>query len=179
MKRSLLVILMLATVQLCMAQSPSIYSFKIDSISGSHQIDFAAFQGKKILIVNTATADSNTTQFAELEQLYQIYKDSVVIIAVSSNSFNTEPRTNSQIASFCSSTYTLHFPVGAKIEVTGNNANDLYKWLTQKTQNTLMNSIVHGAFQKYLINKQGKLVGSFSRNMSPMSQSVRHAIEIL
>ncbi len=156
-----------------------IYSFKIDSVSGSHQIDFAAFQGKKILIVSTATGDSLTSQFAELEELYQAYKDSLVIVAVSSNSFNTEPRTNAEIASYCSSTYNLHFPLSAKVSVTGSAADALYKWLTEKAQNTMMNNTMHAAFQKFLINRQGVLIAGFSRKVMPMSITMRHLIETL
>lgn len=162
----------------CFSQS-TIYSFQLDSINNNKTINFSAFQGKKIVIVNIATADSNTNQLAELEQFYQLYKDSVVIIAIPSNSFNTEPRTNSQIATFCTANYNIHFPLAAKVLVTGATAHNLYKWLTQKTLNTIINSTVNGSFQKYLINKQGKLAGVFGRKTKPMSQTFRHAIEVL
>ncbi len=158
---------------------PSIYSFQIDSVVGTHQINFAAFEGKKILIVNTATADSNSTQFVELEELYQAYKDSLVIVAIFSNSFNTEPRTNAEIASFCASQYNLHFPLSAKVEVTGTNADSLYRWLTQKSLNLMTNSTINKSFQKYLINREGKLVGMFSSRTKPMNQKLRHLIEAL
>ena len=178
MKKATLIFLTLFIVQLCFGQT-SIYSFKVDSVSGSHQIDFAAFQGKKILIVNTATADSNSYQFAELEELYQLYKDSLVIVAISSNSFNTEPRTNAEIASYCGNNYNLHFPLSAKTEVTGSNADDLYKWLTDKALNTMRSTIMHGGFQKFLINKEGVLVAVFAKKAKPMSQTFRHLIETL
>jgi glutathione peroxidase len=178
MKKVTLIFLTHFVAQVCFGQT-SIYSFKVDSVSGSHHIDFAAFQGKKILIVNTATADSNSYQFAELEELYQLYKDSLVIVAISSNSFNTEPRTNAQIASYCASTYNIHFPVSAKIDVTGSDADDLYKWLTDKALNTMRSTTMHGGFQKFLINKDGVLIAAFAKKAKPMSQTFRHLIEIL
>lgn len=178
MKKLILIFLALFTVQLSFAQS-GIYSFKVDSVSGSHQIDFAAFQGKKILIVNTGTADSCSAQFAELEELYQLYKDSLVIVAISSNSFNTEPRTNAQIAGYCASNYSLHFPLSAKIEVKGTDAHALYKWLTDKTLNTMRTTTMHSGFQKFLINKEGILVAAFTKKAKPMSITMRHLIETL
>ncbi len=176
MKKLLVILSLCMIAHICSGQT-TVYSFKIDSVSGNNQIDFAAFEGKKILIVNTATEDPNKNQFAELEQLYQLYKDSLIIVGIPSNSFNTEPRTNNEIANYCTVFYSIHFPVSAKIAVTGNDADSLFKWLTDKTQNTMMNNILHGAFQKFLINRQGKLVGGFSRSTSPMSQVFRHAIE--
>ncbi len=178
MKKFIYSLLFVFTYQFCLGQ-PTVYSFQIDSVSGSNPINFSTFQGKKIVIVNTATSDSNSYQFSELEQLYQLYKDSIVVIAISSNSFNTEPRTNSEIGSFCTSTYDVHFPISTKILVRGNNADTLYKWLTQKNLNMILNSSVNGAFQKFLINKQGKLVGVFGRKTKPMSETFRHAIEVL
>lgn len=177
MKRLLFIVMVLA-MRVSFAQTP-IYSIKMDSVTGSQQIDLANYQGKKILIVNVATEDSLTSQLAELEQLYELYKDSVVVIGVPTNSFNTEPRSNVEIAAYCSTTYSLHFPLAAKQSVTGSSACDLYKWLTQKSLNTMTNSTVRKAFQKFLINKQGKLVAVFEGRISPVSATIRNLVEQL
>lgn len=155
----------------------SIYSFKIDSIQGTKKIDFAAFQGKKILIVNTASRDSSFNQYNELKQLYQLYKERLVIIVIPSNSFNSEPATNQQLTPVYTQAFIYQFPVAAKMNVTNPNIHALYKWLTRQTDNGLTNSEVKKSCYKYLIGTDGKLIASFNHMIRPMSPIIRGAIE--
>jgi glutathione peroxidase len=92
--------LLIASATLLFA-APSIYSFKVNRLSGD-SIDFSKFKGKKIMIVNTASKCGNTPQYAELEKLYEQYKDKLVIVGFPANNFGAqEPGTNSEIEEFC------------------------------------------------------------------------------
>jgi glutathione peroxidase len=174
MKNLLSIIFVLFVLQI--QAQPSIYGFSIPGIE-TGTINFNNYQGKKILLVNTATTGPAAPQYAELQQLHARFKDSgLVIIAVPSNSFNNEPKTNAEINQFCATNYNISFPQAAKADVKGGNAIDLYKWLTAKTQNTVMDSDVKKDFQKYLINTQGKLVGVFSIKINPMNAVMINAI---
>ena len=93
-----LTVMMLSLFSLSGRGQTSIYSYNIDSIAGNHSVNFSSFQGKKILIVNMASGDTSFSQYNQLKQLYQVYKDSLVIVVIPANISNTEPGTNQQIA---------------------------------------------------------------------------------
>jgi glutathione peroxidase len=153
----------------------SIYSFIVTGINGN-QIDFNDFRDKKILIVNIATGSPRVGQLQKLEQLYQIYKDSLIIIVFPSNSFGNEIETNASINTFITNNYNPHFLLGAKIDVTGSGQAPVYQWLTLQSQNGMMSNAVQGDFQKFLINKDGKLIGVFSPMVDPMDSSIQNII---
>jgi glutathione peroxidase len=155
----------------------SIYSISFNDTNGV-QVNFSDFQGKKILIVNTASASPYVSQYASLEQLYQLYKDSLVIIAFPSNSFGHESGDNIGIHNFVTTNYNIHFMLGAKIDVTGIGQSAIYQWLTQQSQNGMMNSTIQSDFQKFLIEKDGKLVGVFSADLNPMDSTIQNAIKV-
>jgi glutathione peroxidase len=157
-------------------QTGSIYSFQIDSLTSGHAIDFSAFQGKKILLINAASGDSANWQYAQIKQLYRQYKDSLVIVVLPSNSFNTENMDEATMLNFYSQETTNKFPVTKKIAVKGNDIDPLYQWLTQKTKNGVMDSEVKRPFQKYLISKSGKLIGVFSARIKPLDPPLIQAI---
>lgn len=164
----------------CKAQSTdvpaSIYDFKVPALDGS-TIDFAQYKGKKILIVNTASKCGLTPQYEGLEQLYQQYKDKLVIIGFPANNFmSQEPGTNEEIATFCQKNYGVSFPMAEKISVKGKNMAPIYVWLTQKNYNNLENSSVSWNFQKYLIDEKGNLVAVFSPRTLPNAPEVIEAI---
>jgi glutathione peroxidase len=173
--RGILVITALICCIKLSAQS-TVYSFQLDSIAGSAAINFSAFTGKKILIVNTASLDSNAVQYSELKSLKQLFGDSLVIVAVPSNDFGTEPGPNSEIDSVYTQTSTRRFPVSAKISVTGTNTHPLYQWLTQQSLNGVTNSTINKAFFKYLIGKSGTLVAVFHPMVRPLDILIREAI---
>jgi glutathione peroxidase len=155
----------------------SIYDFKVESLTGG-TIDFSAFKGKKILIVNTASQCGNTFQYGELEKISKKYKDKLVIVGFPANDFgHQEPGNNQEIAEFCTKNYSVTFPMAAKISVKGNEMAPIYHWLTEKKYNGYKDSEVTWNFQKYLIDEHGKLVGIFEPGMSPMRSFVIDAIE--
>ena len=173
--RLLLVIVTFALSMNALSQS-TIYSFQIDSVTGNSVINFSAFQGKKILVINAASSDSASDQYVQIKQLNSLYKDSLVIIVVPSNSFNTENADGSAMLSFYSQDLNNRFPVTKKVSVKGFDIAPLYQWLTQKTKNGVMDSEVKRSFQKYLISKSGKLIGVFSGKIKPLDAPLIKAI---
>jgi glutathione peroxidase len=166
-------------ILLCCLQSKaqsSIYSFKVDSVTGSSIIDFSTFQGKVILVVNAASQDSAFRQYQELMSLYKLYADSLVIVVFPSNSFNSEPLTGSQLAQAYLSSCGPGFIVAAEINVAGPNIHPLYAWLTQASENGVMDAPVNRPFKKFLIGRNGQIKGTYSSLVDPMSSSIRQAI---
>jgi glutathione peroxidase len=154
----------------------SIYSLSVADVDNG-SINFNNYRGKKILIVNTATGNSQANQqIAELQQLYLQYQDSLVIIAFPSNSFGNEPGTNAEIKSMMQGTYGVTFPIAVKSWVRGDSANIIYKWLSDKLQNEMMNSKATRDYQKYLINGSGKLVAKFDSIVNPLNARIQNAI---
>jgi glutathione peroxidase len=154
----------------------SIYSLSVPDIDNNN-ISFNDYRGKKILIVNTATGNAQANQqLAQLQQLYQQYQDSLVIIAFPSNSFGNEPGTNAQIKSVMQGTYNVTFPIAAKSLVKGDSLNRVYQWLGDKMQNDVMDGKTKRDFQKYLIDRSGYIVAKFDSSVSPLSSTVLNAI---
>lgn len=155
----------------------SIYDFKVAGLTGG-TIDFSAFKGKKILIVNTASKCGNTPQYEQLEAIYNKYKDRLVIVGFPANNFmRQEPGSNEEINEFCKKNYGVTFPMAAKISVKGKDIAPIYQWLTAKEYNGYEDSHVKWNFQKYLINEEGKLVAVFAPGVLPDSKEVIKAIE--
>jgi glutathione peroxidase len=153
----------------------SIYSISSTDINGE-QFNFSDFQGKKILIVNTASNSRYVGQYAALEQLYQQYKDSLIVIVFPSNSFGNETGDNAAIKNFVVNNYNAHFLLAGKLDVTGSSQAPIYHWLTQQSQNGMMDNPMLGDFQKFLVDKDGTLIGVFSPVISPMDSSIQNAI---
>jgi len=154
----------------------SIYSIHFNNVDGVDK-NFGLYQGKKILIVNIATGSDNVSQLKNLQLLYQQYQDSLVVIAFPSNSFGKETRNNVAIKQFCQTNFNTSFIIAEKADVTGANIQATYNWLAQLSENGVMNGTVVGDFQKFLINKNGALVGVFASSTDPMSNSIKNAIE--
>lgn len=141
------------------AFSQSIHSYKVKDIEGN-EFDFSSLKGKKIMVVNTASECGLTPQYKQLESLYEMYKDSnFVIIGFPANNFGAqEPGTDDEIVEFCQKNYGVTFPMMSKISVKGDDMAPIYKFLTSKKKNGVMNSTVKWNFQKYLLDEKGKLV---------------------
>ncbi|QBZ98642.1 glutathione peroxidase [Flavobacterium sangjuense] len=151
----------------------TIYQFKVKDLYGK-EFDFASLKGKKILIVNTASECGLTPQYKDLEAIYKKYKDlNFVIVGFPANNFGAqEPGSNEQIAKFCEMNYGVTFPMMSKVSVKGNDMDDVYKFLTQKSKNGLQDSEVEWNFQKYLINEQGELVKVLSPRVLPTDTAI-------
>jgi glutathione peroxidase len=140
------------------AQKSGFYDFKVKTLDGN-EFDFSSLKGKKVMVVNTASKCGFTPQYKDLEELYEKYKDELVIIGFPANNFGQqEPGTATEIREFCTKNYNITFPLMEKISVKGEDMHPLYKWLTSKDLNGVMDSEVKWNFQKYLIDENGKLV---------------------
>ena len=154
------------------AQSSGFYDFKVKTLEGK-DFDFASLKGKKVMIVNTASKCGFTPQYEDLEKLYEQYGQKLLIIAFPANNFlNQEPGNAQQIRQFCTEKYGVTFPIMEKISVKGNDMHPLYKWLTSKEKNGVMDSEVKWNFQKYLIDENGKLVDVIYTREKPGSDKV-------
>jgi glutathione peroxidase len=149
----------------------SIYSFSVPAIEGG-VIDFSAFKGKKILIVNTASACQYTYQYAALQTLYSSNKDKLVIIGFPSNQFNQEEGSGDDINKFCKTRYGVTLPIAAKTPLLGDSASPVYKWLCSKAENGVLDATIKWNFNKFLINEKGKLIAHFPSNVKPDSEEI-------
>ena len=154
------------------SQAPSIYDFKVDGLEGG-TIDFSQFKGKKILVVNTASACGYTPQYKDLEALYTKYQDRLVIVGFPANNFGgQEPGTNAEIKTFCEKNYGVTFPMAAKISVKGDDTAPIYQWLTQKSRNGVLDATIGWNFNKFLLDENGHLVAYFPSKVTPMSDEI-------
>jgi glutathione peroxidase len=150
----------------------SIYDFKVEGLEGG-SIDFSQFKGKKIMIVNTASKCGNTPQYAELEQLYEKYKDKLVIIGFPANNFGQqEPGSNEEIKEFCTKNYGVSFPMASKVSVKGDDIAPIYKYLTDEAKKLGFEDPVKWNFTKFLLDENGKLITVIHNKTKPMSEDV-------
>ena len=152
----------------------SIYDIEINDISGN-SINLTAFKGKFILFVNVASECGFTPQYEGLQNLFSIYhKTDLTIIAMTSNSFNQEYTDVEDIKKICLVNYNVGFITSSPIEVTGNSAHPLFKWIKDEYKKT-----PKWNFYKYLFNRSGKLVESWSSMTKPDSNKIKKLIDQL
>jgi len=150
----------------------SIYDFKVQAGDGS-QVDLGDHRGQVLVIVNTASKCGFTPQFAGLESLYQQFKDrGVTVIGFPCNQFgNQDPGTNEEIAEFCQVNYGVTFPMMAKVDVKGDDADPLFTWLTAGDD-------IQWNFTKFLIGRDGEVAERFDTRVEPatMSDAIEKAL---
>jgi len=156
----------------------SIYTKQFTTLAGTN-ISLSQYQGKKMLLVNIASGSQYAAlQIPQLQQLYQQYKDSLVVIAFPSNDFGKEPKNNADLKLLLQNTYHINFPVSVLTTVNDSQAstNPVYKWLQNQNENGSTGKKLTGDFQKYLIDKDGSIIGVFGATTSPTSNAVINAI---
>jgi glutathione peroxidase len=139
-------------------------------------INMSSYQGKKVLITNIATGSARINQLVGLQQLKNQYGDSLVIIVFPSNSFGKESRTDAQIKQFVQANGGTSLVIAAKSNVINNTNNAVFTWLGSKVKNGDMDAVAGGDFEKFLINKDGTLLGVFSSKVSPTDPSIVQGI---
>jgi glutathione peroxidase len=170
-KLGLLFLLMLFSAG-AFSQTSGLYDFKVKTLEGG-TFDFSSLKGKKVMIVNVASKCGNTPQYKDLEALYEKNHDDLVIIGFPANNFaSQEPGTAVEIRKFCTENYGVTFPLMEKISVKGTDMAPIYKWLTSKKENGVMDSEVKWNFQKYLIDENGKLVQVLDPKELPTSDKI-------
>jgi glutathione peroxidase len=155
------------------AQTKSLYDFKVNTLYGE-EYDLAQLKGKKVLIVNTASKCGFTPQYADLQKLYEIYggKDFTIIGFPANDFMNQEPGTNEEIASFCQVNYGVTFPMMEKISVKGKEIHPLYQWLTNKSENGVLDAKISWNFNKFLIDENGQVVKHYGSKTNPLSNEI-------
>lgn len=145
----------------------TIYDFKALTSDGK-ELDFKQFKGKVLLIVNTASKCGFTSQFAGLEELNQKYKEKgLVILGFPCNQFaNQDPGSNEEILNFCRVNYGVSFQMMKKIDVNGDNAIPLYKFLKEKTKNIMTDNIKWN-FTKFLVSSDGSVIKRYAPTVKP------------
>lgn len=148
------------------------YDLKAKKIDGD-TLYFSELEGKKLMIVNTASYCSYTYQYEDLQELYELYGGpNFEIIGFPANNFNNqEPGSDEDIMEFCEGK-GVTFTMMSKISVVGADQHPVYQWLTQKNKNGVQDSEVMWNFQKYLIDGEGNLVGIVSTPTNPMDQQI-------
>ncbi|MFN0204545.1 MAG: glutathione peroxidase [Bacteroidia bacterium] len=156
-------------------QDVSVYDFTMKNIEGK-DVNLADYKGKVLIFVNVASKCGLTPQYKELQAFYdQYHAKGVEILGFPANNFlSQEPGSDSEIQSFCSKNYGVSFPMFSKISVKGSDMHPLYQYLTGTTQES-----VSWNFQKFLVNKEGKVVRSVSPKTGIQDAEIVKAIEAL
>src|SRR5579862_3984440 len=154
------------------------YDFSVRTLDGN-PAPLETWRGKVLLVVNTASKCGFTPQYAGLEQLHRTYKDrGFEVLGFPCNQFGAqEPGNAEEIASFCSLTYDVSFPMMAKIDVNGPKADPLYAWLKREQKGVLGTEAVKWNFTKFLVNREGEVVRRFAPADKP--EALASAIEAL
>ena len=158
-------------------QPKSILDFTMNTIDGKPQ-PLASYKGKVLMVINTASECGFTPQYETLQKLYETYKDKGLrILAFPANNFGEqEPGTNAEIKTFCSTKFHTTFDLFEKISVKGSGQHPLYKYITQDSP---YKGDVKWNFQKYLIDRSGKIAAKYLSAVDPMSKEVREEVEKL
>jgi glutathione peroxidase len=169
-----LFIFLLASNKIMAIDKNSIHDFQILDID-NNIVNLSKFAGKPILIVNTASRCGFTPQYEGLQKLFTLYRKSdLTIIAVTSNSFNQEFSNPEDIKKICLINYKVGFITSSPINVKGSNTHDIFKWIKEE-----YNKTPKWNFYKYLFNRSGNLVGSWSSITKPDSNKIIKEIEKL
>ena len=156
----------------------SIHKYTVKDIDGK-EVSLGSYKGQVLLIVNVASQCGNTPQYKEIQQVYEKYKaKGLVVLGFPANNFmGQEPGSDAQIKAFCTKEYAVTFPMFSKISVKGKDIAPVYRFLTTKTENGVMDQEVRWNFQKFLISRQGYVLSSFSPQTRVSEKEVIEAIE--
>jgi glutathione peroxidase len=148
------------------------YDFQATAIDGK-TVPLKQFEGKPMLIVNTASACGFTPQFAGLQELHRQYGPrGLVVLGFPCNQFGSQdPGSNDEIAQFCQRNYGVDFTMMSKVDVNGSGADPLYRWLTSEAPGLLGTRAIKWNFTKFLVGKDGRVVKRYSPQESPAALS--------
>ena len=150
----------------------TVYDFEALTITGK-SVPLKQYQGKPLLIVNTASACGFTPQFAGLEELHKTYGEKgLVVLGFPCNQFGGQDKgNNDEIAEFCQLNYGVSFPMMAKIDVNGGDAHPLYQWLSSEAPGLLGTKAIKWNFTKFLVGKDGQVLKRYAPTDTPKSMA--------
>ena len=155
----------------------SFYDLAIKDINGK-KINLAKFKGKKVMIVNVASRCGYTSQYEDLQALYEKNKDKLEIIAVPCNDYGSqESGSNAEIKNFCETRYGVSFTMGSKQKIKSSPISDLYQWLSDPKQNGWNSSLPSWNFCKYVINEDGQLTHFLRSGVDPTGNEMLEIID--
>jgi glutathione peroxidase len=156
----------------------TIHAFTVNAIDGT-AISLAKYKGKVLLVVNVASQCGNTPQYKGLEALYRKYKEKgFAVLGFPANNFGQqEPGSDEEINTFCRTTYDVTFDMFSKISVKGSDQNPLYRFITSPDTDPDFSGEVRWNFQKYLVDRNGVIIGKFLPKVDPLSEEVTSAVE--
>lgn len=158
-------------------KAKNIYDFKIQSLDGG-TIDFSAFKGKRILVVNTASKCGFTKQYKGLEALYEAHKDNLVIVGFPSDNFGgQEYQDNGEIKEFCEKNFGVTFPLTTRVDVKGDSTTPVFKYLCNKSENGVLDAKISWNFNKFIIDEKGNLLAHFDSKVTPESPELLQYIK--
>jgi glutathione peroxidase len=148
--------------------SADIYAFEVQTITGD-KVTLDSYENQVMLIVNTASKCGFTPQYEGLETLYEKYKDKgLAILGFPCNQFGRqEPGSESDIAEFCQLNYGVSFPMFSKVDVNGDDADPLFKYLKKSQKGLLGSEKIKWNFTKFLVNRDGKVIARFAPTVKP------------
>lgn len=172
------VIYLTNTTPTASAKAKSVLDFKMKDIDGK-EVALKKYKGDVLLIVNTASKCGYTPQYEGLQAIYEKYNaKGFKVLGFPANNFNgQEPGSEAEIKEFCESKYKVTFPMFAKISVKGDDQSPLYNFLTNKETNPDFAGDISWNFNKFLVDRKGKVVARFSSKDTPESETVTSAIE--
>lgn len=146
----------------------SVYQYKANTIKGN-EVSLQEYEGKVMLIVNTASECGFTPQFTELQELYEKYQnEGFTVLGFPCNQFGgQDPGNNEQIAEFCSLNFGVTFPMFGKVDVNGEEAHPLFTYLSNEAPGILGSKTIKWNFTKFLVDKNGQVVDRYAPNTSP------------
>ncbi len=151
------------------------YQFEFAALDGG-QLPLAAWRGRPVLIVNTASYCGYTPQYRDLEALWQRYRDrGLIVLGVPSNDFGQqEPGTAAEIQQFCTTKFQVDFPLAEKNRVVGGAAHPFYRWVAAQLGEA---GVPRWNFHKYLIGRDGQLAGAWPAQVRPGDAAITGEIE--
>jgi glutathione peroxidase len=157
---------------------PEVLNFTMNSLGGQ-PVNLSKYQGRVVLMVNTASECGYTYQYEGLQALHKKYAaQGLSVLGFPSNDFGQqEPGSNAEIQQFCKANYGVEFDMFSKIDVLGDSKAPLYRFLTSKSTNPQWAGDVSWNFEKFLIDREGRIVGRFLSAVEPMSAEVTGAVE--
>lgn len=160
-----------------LSSAASLYDYTLETSKGE-EMSLSKFKGSSVLLVNIATKCGYTPQLDDLEKLYEKYKDKkFVIVGIPSNDFGGQtPESSEGAAKFCRLKYGVSFPLTKKYVVSGNDRSELFKYI-QKLKGEDFD--IGWNFEKFLFDKEGKLIESYKSSVKPMSEELTNKIESL